>query len=69
MAKSELFVVLAEGNFGPLTSKTANSVIRYLPERTVGGLDRCLAGKTAQDVRGFGGGCFGCRAVFLTRTT
>jgi uncharacterized NAD-dependent epimerase/dehydratase family protein len=50
------FLILADGDFGPMTSKTANSVIRYLPERTVGILDRRLAGKTAQDVLGFGGG-------------
>jgi uncharacterized NAD-dependent epimerase/dehydratase family protein len=50
------FLILADGDFGPMTSKTANSVIRYLPERTVGVLDRRLAGKTAQDVLGFGGG-------------
>ena len=28
------FLILADGDFGPMTSKTANSVIRYLPERT-----------------------------------
>ena len=39
-----------------MTSKTANSVIRYLPDRTVGVLDRQQAGKTVQDVLGFGGG-------------
>lgn len=49
------FLILADGDFGPMTSKTANSVIRYLPERTVGVLDRQHAGKTAQDVLGFGG--------------
>jgi uncharacterized NAD-dependent epimerase/dehydratase family protein len=49
------FLILADGDFGPMTSKTANSVIRYLPERTVGVLDRRQAGKTAQDVLGFGG--------------
>lgn len=38
-----------------MTSKTANSVIRYLPDRTVGVLDRKQAGKTVQDVLGFGG--------------
>ena len=38
-----------------MTSKTANSVIRYLPDRTVGVLDRQQAGKTVQDVLGFGG--------------
>jgi uncharacterized NAD-dependent epimerase/dehydratase family protein len=50
------FLILADGDFGPMTSKTANSVIRYLPERTVAVLDRQQAGKSAQDVLGFGGG-------------
>jgi uncharacterized NAD-dependent epimerase/dehydratase family protein len=50
------FLIIADGDFGPMTSKTANSVIRYLPERTVGVLDRGQVGKTAQDVLGFGGG-------------
>ena len=50
------FLILADGDFGPMTSKTANSVIRYLPERTVGVLDRSRAGQTSQDVLGFGGG-------------
>jgi uncharacterized NAD-dependent epimerase/dehydratase family protein len=49
------FLILADGDFGPMTSKTANSVIRYLPERTVGVLDRRQAGKTVQQVLGFGG--------------
>jgi uncharacterized NAD-dependent epimerase/dehydratase family protein len=49
------FLILADGEFGPMTSKTANSVIRYLPERTVGVLDRQHAGKTVQEVLGFGG--------------
>lgn len=49
------FLILADGDFGPMTSKTANSVIRYLPERTMGVLDRQQAGRTAQDVLGFGG--------------
>jgi uncharacterized NAD-dependent epimerase/dehydratase family protein len=38
-----------------MTSKTANSVIRYLPDRTVAVLDRQHAGKTVQQVLGFGG--------------
>lgn len=49
------FLILAEGDFGPMTSKTANSVIRYLPERVVGVLDRRHAGRTTQDILGFGG--------------
>jgi uncharacterized NAD-dependent epimerase/dehydratase family protein len=49
------FLILAEGHFGPLTSKTANSCIRYTPERVVGVIDSRRAGKTVKDVLGFGG--------------
>jgi uncharacterized NAD-dependent epimerase/dehydratase family protein len=49
------FLIVADGDFGPMTSKTANSVIRFLPERTVGVLDRQQAGRTVQEVLGFGG--------------
>jgi uncharacterized NAD-dependent epimerase/dehydratase family protein len=49
------FLIVADGEFGPLTSKTANSCIRYFPERIVAVLDRVQAGKTVQDVLGFGG--------------
>lgn len=50
-----LFLILAEGQFGPLTSKTANSCIRYTPERVLGVIDSRRAGKTANDILGFGG--------------
>ncbi|MBI2796940.1 MAG: DUF1611 domain-containing protein [Gemmatimonadetes bacterium] len=49
------FLVLAEGKFGPLSSKTANGVIRYTPGRCVAVLDSTQAGRTAQEVIGFGG--------------
>jgi uncharacterized NAD-dependent epimerase/dehydratase family protein len=49
------FLIIADGAFGPLTSKTANSCIRYFPERIVAVFDRTEAGKTAHDVLGFGG--------------
>lgn len=49
------FVVIAEGAFGPETTKTANSAIRYIPERIVAVLDSATAGRTVQDVLGFGG--------------
>ena len=49
------FLLLADGDFGPMTSKTANSVIRYRPDQVVAVLDRQQAGKTVQDVLGFGG--------------
>jgi len=49
------FLILADGEFGPLTSKTANSIIRYLPDRVAAVVDRIEAGKSVQDVLGFGG--------------
>jgi uncharacterized NAD-dependent epimerase/dehydratase family protein len=49
------YLILAESHFGPLTSKTANSAIRYLPERIVAVLDSTQAGRSVQDVLGFGG--------------
>jgi uncharacterized NAD-dependent epimerase/dehydratase family protein len=48
-------LILADGDFGPMTSKTANSVIRYQTDRVVAVLDRSKAGKTVQEVLGFGG--------------
>lgn len=48
-------MALAEGKFGPFSSKTANACIRYSPERVVAVLDSTRAGQTAQDVLGFGG--------------
>jgi len=53
--RAHRFLIIADGQFGPLTSKTANSCIRYFPERIAGVFDRVEAGKTAQDVLGFGG--------------
>jgi len=49
------YLVMAEGHFGPVSSKTANSAIRYLPERTLAVIDSQNAGRTVQDVLGFGG--------------
>jgi uncharacterized NAD-dependent epimerase/dehydratase family protein len=49
------YLILAEGHFGPESSKTANSAIRYLPERTLGVIDSRHAGRTVQDVLGYGG--------------
>ena len=49
------FLIIADGQFEPMTSKTANCCIRYMPERVVGVFDRGHAGKTVQDVLGFGG--------------
>jgi len=48
------YLILADGEFGPMTSKTANSVIRYRADRVVGVLDRAKAGRSVADVLGFG---------------
>ena len=55
MTTAPVYLIIADGDFGPMTSKTANSVIRYLPDRVVAVLDRQQAGKTVQDILGFGG--------------
>ncbi|MCU0634565.1 MAG: DUF1611 domain-containing protein [Gemmatimonadaceae bacterium] len=48
-------VILAEGGFGPQTSKTANAVLRFAPTTVVAVIDSLHAGRTAQDVLGYGG--------------
>jgi uncharacterized NAD-dependent epimerase/dehydratase family protein len=55
MALSRRFLILAEGSFGPLSSKTANACIRYVPDEVAAVLDSGSAGRTAQEVLGFGG--------------
>ena len=49
------FAILAEQAFGPQSSKTANAFIRYTPEKVLAVIDSDRAGRTAQDVLGFGG--------------
>ncbi len=49
------YLILADGLFGPEESKTANACIRYTPERVAGILDQRSAGKTVQQILGFGG--------------
>lgn len=53
--KEYRYLVLAEGHFGPQTSKTANSAVRYLPGRVAGVIDSRHAGKSVGQVLGFGG--------------
>ena len=55
MPRDQRFLILADGLFGPDSSKTANACIRYTPERVVGVIDATRAGSTAADVVGFGG--------------
>lgn len=51
----ERIVILADKKLGPLTSKMANSAIRFAPEKIVAVIDRSKAGKVVQDVLGYGG--------------
>jgi len=55
MTDQPRFLIIADGAFGPETSKTADCAIRYIPERVAAVLDGSAAGRTAQDVLGFGG--------------
>lgn len=48
-------VILAEKRLGPLTSKMANGVIRYLNNEVVAVIDSRNTGKMVQDVLNFGG--------------
>src|SRR4030081_3163126 len=56
MTRELRFLILADGLFGPDSSKTANACIRYTPERVVGVIDATRVGQTAQEAIGFGGG-------------
>jgi uncharacterized NAD-dependent epimerase/dehydratase family protein len=48
-------VILAEGSFSVLDSKTASCVIRYGADEVVAVIDSTKAGRTAGEVLGFGG--------------
>ena len=49
------YAILAEGSFNPRDSKTANAVLRFMPEAAVALIDSTQAGRTAQQVIGYGG--------------
>ena len=55
MSRDQRFLILADGLFGPDSSKTANACIRYTPQRVAGVIDATRAGQTSADVIGFGG--------------
>ncbi len=48
-------VILAEQRFGPITSKMANGIIRYLDKEVMAVIDSTKAGLTVQAVLGIGG--------------
>jgi uncharacterized NAD-dependent epimerase/dehydratase family protein len=49
------FIVFAEDCFGLFTSKIAASLLRYRSDRCVAVIDSTQAGRTVQDVLGYGG--------------
>ena len=53
--KKRRLVILAEGAFSVLGSKTATCVVRYRPDEVVAVIDSTNVGRTASDVLGFGG--------------
>ena len=55
MSLTPRYLILAEGAFGVHSSKTAVGCIRFTPEQVVGVLDTVNAGKTVEQVLGFGG--------------
>lgn len=55
MSGNRRFLILAEGNFGPLSSKTANAALRYIPSEVAAVLDSGSVSKSVQEILGFGG--------------
>ncbi len=54
--KSHRIVILAEGSFGVLESKTATVLVRYLPDNVVAVLDSTNAGKDVSEIIEIGHG-------------
>lgn len=54
--KSHKIIILAEGSFGVLESKTATVLVRYLPDNVVGVIDSINAGKDVSEVIEIGKG-------------
>ena len=53
--KKRRIVILSEGYFGDLEAKTASGLIMYRPEEVVAVIDSTKAGKSVQEILGFGG--------------
>jgi len=49
------YIIHAEREFGPLTSKTGNAILRYRPHEAVAVVDSARAGESARSVLGYGG--------------
>ena len=49
------YAILVEGKFNSRESKTANAVLRFIPDNAVALIDSAQAGKTAEELIGYGG--------------
>ena len=54
-ADGRKILILAEGRFDPIKSKTANGALAYMSDQVVAIIDSTKAGMTAQEVLGCGG--------------
>ena len=55
MPETRRFILFAEDRLGPLSSKTANGLIRYRRKEILAVIDSTKAGKTVGSVLGYGG--------------
>ncbi|MCF7840747.1 MAG: DUF1611 domain-containing protein [Candidatus Marinimicrobia bacterium] len=55
MSETRRFILYAENRLGPLSSKTANGLIRYRPREVLAVIDSTKAGQTVASVLGYGG--------------
>ena len=55
MKDDKRYAILVEGKFNPKESKTANALLRFAPASAVALIDSTQAGRSAQEVIGYGG--------------
>ncbi|MCH7619418.1 MAG: DUF1611 domain-containing protein [Candidatus Marinimicrobia bacterium] len=55
MTNDKRYAILVEGQFNSRESKTANALLRFAPASAVALIDSTQAGKSAQEVLGYGG--------------
>ena len=58
--RTQQIVILAQGSFGILESKTATVLVRYLSENVVAVIDSTNVGKDVSEVIGIGNGIPKC---------
>jgi len=66
MTNDKRYVIIVEGQFPSIHSKTANALLRFAPTSAVALIDSTHAGKSAQDVIGYGGDVPVCGSFLMT---